>query len=123
MSIMATLCLTWVWAAASDGVADHYEVYLNDNFYAETLTEEARVCVPETGEHFVHVIGINESGQAGQESEVGAYFYWGPRPVDAVCGDFDTNGIVGWSDFGRFSQIWGKCTENGQEINCDDLQP
>jgi hypothetical protein len=121
MSIMATLCLTWVWAASNDGGADYYEVYLNNNFYAETLTEEAKVCVSETGEHFVHVIGIDESGQSGQGSDVGAYFYSGPKALDLVCGDFDDNRIVGWSDFGRFSQIWGKCNEGGQEASCDDL--
>jgi hypothetical protein len=122
---MATLCLTWAWAAASIGAADQYKVYLDEGFYEETPTEKSRICVDQVGEHFVHVVGVYNDGTESLASNAGSYVYFPPKPVvNAVCSDFDNNGVTGFSDFSQFTRLFGKCNDlAGSAAKCGSPRP
>jgi hypothetical protein len=112
MTELVATCAMLMWTAAT-GPVTQYDLYEN-NVYTQTVTEtEARICqsVPIFIPHEIYVVALNVAGESGEPSNP-LFVQWVP---DA---DLDNDGAVGMTDFGLFTQSFGKCDDGTKRVPC-----
>jgi hypothetical protein len=113
-------CLTFAWDPAP-GPVHHYSVFVDSEVIIESVVEaRSDVCFNDITPHYVSVQAFTEDGAPGPMSDgseevrmiVEPPFYL--REVDPrVAADLDRDGVVGYADFGVFTQVWGSCNDGG----------
>ena len=119
------LCATYVWTP-SEGPVDHYEVWLDGAPYATLMPvvePTVEICVTDDLPHTVTVRAFDAAGNFGEMSEpslervIETFLPSAPLPVP-VRADLNSNGVVGFSDFGLLLQMFGACNHQFQEVPC-----
>jgi len=113
------------WAPAPGSVAT-YTVFLDGVVHESGIAEtEISVCLTDADPHTVTVQAFDSDGNSGpmsDESEiiqmeiVPPFYAFTLTPV--VRADLDEDGMVGYGDFGLFTQVFGKCHDGKVEVPC-----
>ena len=107
------LCVVWAWLPGEGNT--NYEFFGNDVLIGATTDTQIEACVPAYDTPVTyHVVGLNDAGDRSEPSNT--------ITAKAVyCMDADQDGVVGMSDFGRFTQQFGKCNDGRKVVPCETL--
>jgi hypothetical protein len=122
ITVLYANCVFLAWTP-STGDVTHYDLYHN-MIYEQTVTEPtAHICNvwgyqqpsidsggPPYATHSYWVVGLNATESSENSNELLIQWHWNF--------DSDENGIVDFSDFGRFGQAFGECNDGVKQVPC-----
>ncbi len=145
-TILLAACVFLNWDPGTNAI--QYEVWYDGGWTGVHVMEPPiQICQQDASDwyitHEIFVVGINIAGTRGPQSD-SLFVQWKHNfdiDGDGIVGfsdfgafsnafgsddprfDTDGDGIVGFTDYGRFSQSYGKCNDGITEIPCSDIVP
>jgi hypothetical protein len=120
------ICPLLSWTPATGNV-HHYDIEVDgayDHSTADSFNMSDRACFKDREAHEIRVVAVDAEGNRGEKSDVlsfrfdlGQYEKVEPL-ISAAQADLDGDGVVGFEDFGLWTQQYGLCHNGREEIQC-----
>jgi hypothetical protein len=115
--------IAWI---ASTGPVESYNVYVDgviDHTVIGPVTD--KVCIYDEDTHIIRVVPVDAEGKEWESSDALTLTFeinkggLKREPLHPTAhADIDGDGVIGFKDFGLFTQQWGKCHNGREEIQC-----